>query len=69
MKVIKMYTYLGENGTIVSPVLLNIYHITKYQLIADESKVLTKDGINTQSAVLVTEEDKDLWYEIDGGQE
>ena len=36
------YTYLGENGTITTPVFLEgIYSIKKYRLIADKNKKLT----------------------------
>ena len=44
MTKIIMYTYLGTNGTICSPVHLeDVYYIRKMKLIADAGKILTKD--------------------------
>ena len=41
------YLYLGENGSILSPVkLVEILYVKKYKLIADTNFQLTKDGIN-----------------------
>lgn len=63
-----MYVYLGTNGTICSPVHLeDIYYIRKYRLIADEDKVLTKNGIDFTYSITVPEDEIDLWYEV--GQE
>jgi hypothetical protein len=62
----KQYTYLGTNGTITSPVFLeNIYSIVKYELIASEGKLLTKDGVNTVHSIIVPENEMPLWYEIE----
>lgn len=66
MQKIKQYTYLGVNGIITSPILLeNIYKVLKYELIADEGKLLTKDGFNTTQSIIIPESDIDNWYEID----
>ena len=40
-----LYTYLGTNGTITSPVHLeDIYYIRSVRLSAGRKKMLTKDG-------------------------
>lgn len=61
-----MYTYLGENGTITSPILLNgIYSIQKYHLVADDNKQLTKDGKIFYKEITIPASDIDNWYEVD----
>lgn len=66
MKKTIIYTYLGTNGTISTPIHLEgIYSVKKYNLIADENKLLTKDGINVYGHVTVPEEELDQWYEIE----
>lgn len=62
-----LYTYLGTNGTITSPVHLEgIYSIKKYRLIADTNKVLTSDdGITTTKMITIPENELNLWKEID----
>lgn len=61
------YTYLGINGTITSPVLLEgIYAVKKYQLIASDGKVLTKDDKNYVDSIMIPESDLELWKEVDG---
>ena len=63
-----MYVYLGTNGTICSPVHLeDIYYVRKYRLIADENKVLTKNGVDFTYSITVPEDEIDQWYEV--GQE
>ena len=60
-----LYTYLGTNGTITSPVHLeDIYYIRKVRLTADAGKQLTKDDVNYSSVVTVPEEEVDLWKEV-----
>ena len=45
MKKTPIYTYLGTNGIITSPVHLeDIYYTLKYCLEADANKMLSKDG-------------------------
>lgn len=61
----KIYTYLGVNGTITSPIYLEgIYSICKVQLIADNGKILT-NGKKEVSAILVPESEVKDWSEID----
>lgn len=60
----KYYTYLGENGSITSPVFLpNIYSICKVQLEAEEGYLLT-NGTKTVKAIIVPEREVDEWEEI-----
>ena len=60
-----LYFYLGSNGTITTPIHLpGVYSIKKYQLIADNNKVLT-DGVQIRKSVLALESEVDLWKEID----
>lgn len=67
MNKIIIYTYLGTNGTISTPIHLDgIYSVKNYSLTADEGKLLTKDGINTYGHVTIPENEIDQWYEIDG---
>ena len=61
-----MYTYLGTNGTICSPVHLeDIYYIRKVRLRADSKKVLTKDFKSYHASIIVPEDEVNDWYEID----
>ena len=66
MKKTPLYTYLGTNGTITSPVHLEgIYCIKKYRLEADVNKMLTKDnGLNLYKMVTVPEDEVVLWKEV-----
>lgn len=60
------YLYIGENGSILSPVKLpDIYHIKKYKLIADPNCQIT-NGTETYNSVVVPESEVDLWYEVRG---
>ena len=61
-----LYTYLGTNGTITSPVHLeDIYYIRKVRLEAEANKVLSKDGGKTTAKVVtVPEEEVELWKEM-----
>lgn len=60
-----LYTYLGQNGTLVTPIYLeNIYSIKKIKLVADENKMLTKDGINFKKTVIIPAEQVQEWYEV-----
>lgn len=61
----KMYRYLGRNGIITSPVLLDkIEPIVMYELIASEGKVLTNGGKHFKATLVFEDEVKD-WTEID----
>lgn len=65
MQKIALYTYLGTNGTITSPVHLeDIYYVKKYKLIADRNKRLTKDNKNFYEEVLISEDELDEWREV-----
>lgn len=59
-----IYTYLGVNGTITSPVYLEgIYSVKKIRLTAAEDKWLTNGDIICDS-VVICESELDKWYEI-----
>ena len=61
-----IYTYLGTNGTLTTPIHLpDVYCIKQYQLIADTKKKLTKDGVNLFNAITIDINDIDNWFEID----
>ena len=65
MKKTPIYTYLGTNGIITSPVHLeDIYYVLKYELEADENKMLTKDGTHLFKAVTVPEAEVNEWKEV-----
>lgn len=66
----KMYRYLGRNGIITSPILLeNVTPILMYSLRAENGKILT-NGNKTMSSTIVFEDEVNDWYEIDDiGQE
>lgn len=60
-----LYTYLGTNGTITSPVHLeDIYYIRSVRLSAGRKKMLTKDGEHLFKSVTVAEDEVDLWREV-----
>ena len=59
------YLYLGDNGSILSPVkLTSIQFVKKYKLFAENGHKLTKDGINFFQFVLIPESELDQWYEV-----
>ena len=59
------YLYLGENGTILTPVKLEvIYSVKKYNLVAEDGKYLTKDGENLFTQVHIPISEIDEWYEV-----
>lgn len=63
------YLYLGENGSILSPVkLVEILYVKKYKLIADTNFQLTKDGIHFYDTIIVPESELSEWYEIEKGR-
>lgn len=60
----KMYRYLGRNGIITSPVLLdNIEHIDMFHLIADNKKLLT-NGEEKVKSVTIFADELDNWTEV-----
>jgi hypothetical protein len=59
-----LYTYLGTNGTITSPIHLeDAYYVRKIRIIADKGMILT-NGESFKQSVLVPEADVDKWKEI-----
>jgi hypothetical protein len=65
MKTVKLYRYVGRNGSVTTPVLLDdIKHYVYYRLSADENKMLT-DGNQIVYAADVPEEEVHLWKEIE----
>lgn len=65
MKRTKLYRYLGRNGIITTPILLeNVEPIILYELIADVGKILT-DGVNKSKRKFVFEDELDNWFEVD----
>lgn len=64
MKKIKLYRYVGRNGSVTTPVLLDdIKHYVYYHLSADETKILT-NGEKKAYAIDVPEEELGQWREI-----
>lgn len=60
----KMYKYIGRNGTITSPILLeDAKHIDLMELRAEEGYILT-DGTMKKQIVIVHIDDVDEWSEI-----
>ena len=69
MTKVKLYVYLGTNGTIESPVHLeDIFYTTRYRLVADNDMALTKDGKNLVGYTTVPEDEVDQWKEVPAGQ-
>lgn len=61
----KMYRYLGRNGIITSPVLLDkVEPIVMYELRAATGKILTNGEKSLKSTLVFEDELKD-WTEID----
>ena len=69
MKIIEVYVYQGNNGTITSPIKIpGIESIKKIRLGADAKKILTNGNEKTRMKE-VSEEEVALWYEIDATEE
>lgn len=65
MTKINLYTYLGTNGVLTTPIHLEgIYYVKKVRLIADDGKVLTKNNKDFKQTVVVEESDVMNWYEV-----
>ena len=63
MKKINRYRYLGRNGIVTSPILLEGNEpIFMYRLIAEDGKILTNGEIYT-SEIEIFAEDLDKWTE------
>jgi hypothetical protein len=61
----KMYRYLGRNGTITSPVLVDpTTPIPMVSLVAEKGHVLT-NGVKTVYSIIVFEDEVADWTEID----
>lgn len=61
----KMYKYIGRNGSITSPVLLeNIAPILMKRLMAGEGKMLT-NGRKVVKEITVFDDEVSDWYEIE----
>jgi hypothetical protein len=60
----KLYRYLGRNGILTTPILLDgINHIPMVELRAAKGYILTNDTTALYS-VVVEEADVDQWHEI-----
>lgn len=60
----KQYQYIGVNGILTTPILLEgIEHTVFYKLCADEGKVMT-NGTAIVPAISVTEEQLANWQEV-----
>lgn len=65
MKQTTMYRYLGVNGVIDSPVLLeDIYSVKSISLIADDGMALTKDGKTFVYSIRIPESEVTEWKEV-----
>lgn len=65
MKTTKLYRYLGRNGIITSPILLeNMEPIPMLNLRASSGKILTNGQEFVQSVTIFADE-LELWSEID----
>lgn len=63
-----LYTYLGTNGTLTTPIHLEgIYSVKKIILIADKGKKLTCGDANLYDRITLKNEDEELlWEEVSG---
>lgn len=70
MTKILCYLYLGDNGSVLTPVKLEgAYGVKRYRIHADSGSKITKDGINFYDAIVVSESEANDWYEVsDKGQ-
>ena len=65
MKTIILYCYNTDEATVVSPNQPEVEYIERYRLVADENKVLTKDGKNLYTIIDIDKEDLASWREAD----
>lgn len=64
MKQGKVYRYLGRNGMVTTPILIEGAHaIVMYRLIADDNMLLS-NGIRQAYTVDVFEDEVNNWFEI-----
>ena len=60
----KVYRYLGRNGIITTPILIEgAAPITMYRLIADKNMILSNGKINTHT-IDVFDDEVNNWFEI-----
>ena len=68
MEIIKLYRFIRpEGGVTVSPVMPEGEYTEMVRLVADENKLLTKDGENLTSCV--DTETSEGWYEVEEPKE
>lgn len=64
MQIITLYRYnRADGGVTISPVKPDVEYTEMVRLVADEGKVLTKDGENFTTCV--DADTADGWYEVD----
>ena len=62
-----LYTYLGTNGTLTTPIHLEgIYSTHKVELVAGRGMVLTKNDKDFAQVVRVPEDEVEEWKEVPG---
>ena len=60
-----LYTYLGTNGVLTTPIHLEgIYNVKKVELTAEAGKKLTRDGVNFVYRITVPADQVELWREV-----
>lgn len=64
-----LYRYKKDNYTIDSPNKPEGEYIERYRLVADENKMLTKNGTDLYTVIDINKEDQFYWYEVDKPQE
>lgn len=66
MNTYKLYRYIGRNGVITSPILLDdIKHIPLMELRAEPGHYLT-DGLNKRYSIVVHVDEVEQWHEVKG---
>ena len=64
MQIVKLYEYIREDGgTTVSPIKPDCEYTEANRLIADEGKLLTKNGVDLTPCV--DTDNTEGWYEVD----
>ena len=64
MTKMKQYKYLGRNGILVTPILIDgVTNIPMFTLTADKGKILT-NGERVAYSVTIEASEVDLWREI-----
>lgn len=65
MKKRKLYKYIGRNGDITSPILLeDIKHIALMELQPEEGYILTNGSLVKKYSVIVHVDEVSEWYEV-----